>query len=168
MSRHFLDLFFRLDGQFAHMSSSGDEHSSELSGLNSCSQTADRSQNFNNSKQPKVNFCAWNLLFSHETDLLSIQDFVLDEQKRCIAEHLRTRLGQNQPHIILSVKVFCNFRLVVVPPQDEWSFISIPNVGFVKSKSRTVHTSSQMLHGPGSRFPAAYPATRIFNSLWTL
>ena len=104
------------------MSSSGDDDSLQASHLNSgsesCSQTADHSQNSNKSKHPKEDFCAWSLRFSLQIDLLSIQGFDVDEQKRRIAKHLPTRLDHhNQQHSILTV--FCDFKLVVVPPQDE-------------------------------------------------
>ena len=56
---------------------------------------------------------------SLEKALLTIQGFDADEQKQRITEHLRTRLGHNQPHSIQSVMVFCDFKLVVIPPQDE-------------------------------------------------
>ena len=50
--------------------------------------------------------------YTFKTDLLREQGVSTDEKKNLLTEHLQTRLGQQLPHAVHSVTVFCNFEMV--------------------------------------------------------
>ena len=119
------------------------ESSSQAS--DSASKTSDCFQASSKPKRWRDQLTAWNFRFTLEADLSIIEGVDVDEQKKQIAEHLQTRMGHSQPLSVRSVTTFLDFKPVYVPPQDGSRSISIPILGFVQSKDRTVHVMKQWL-----------------------
>ena len=131
------------------MSSQTRENESSSQNSDCESQSSQIAHSSHISKKPKQHredeFRAWNFRFTLETDRSSIQGIDFDAKKGLIAEHLRTRLEHGRPNSILSVTAFCDFKFVLVPPRDGKPSISIPLVGFVQSRNRTVRTMTKWL-----------------------
>ena len=78
-----------------------------------------------------------------KTDLLSVDGVRTDEQTKLLAEHVRNRLGHNQPHAVHSVTAFSNLKNVFTRLQHQSATVSIPVVCFVQSNPCTVHMMQQ-------------------------
>jgi len=92
----------------------------------------------------KRNRCrAWTFKSSIETNLLSAEGVPTDEKTKLLAEHVRTRLGHNQPHAVLSVTAFSDLKKVFTRSHHESASVSIPMVYFVQSQQCTVHMMQQ-------------------------
>jgi len=88
---------------------------------------------------------AWTFKNTIETDLLSAEGVPTDEKTKLLAEHIRTRLGHNQPHAVLSVTAFSDLKNVFTRSRHESATVSIPIVCFVQSHPCTVHMILQWM-----------------------
>ena len=137
---------FRNSTQF-QMSSQSLENESSSQSSDSEAEHLGPAQVTSKAKRAKQNRArAWTFKNTIETDLLSAdtaEGVPTDEKTKLLAEHVRNRLGHNQPHAVHSVTAFSNLKNVFTRLQHQSATVSIPVVCFVQSNPCTVHMMQQ-------------------------